>query len=165
MIVAGSSEDGARIRILARGNFSLDSGGLFYVLLALGALTLGLAGVLAWKGYWPVLIVAIVQLGLVNWVLIRVWKNTWIFEEIDIDPDQVRIVRQQHRKRKEVFLESAWTTIRMEQPEVSWYPAKLVLRCRNQQVELGAFLTYEEKLRLARHLSSALSEYTAWRKH
>jgi len=165
MIVVGNSANGAQVNILARGNFSLEASGLISLLLALGAVTLSLAGLLALIGYWPILLVAAVQVVLVAWVFIRVWKNAWIFEEISIDADQISIVRQRYRKRTRICLDSAWATIRLEQPAVSWYARKLILRCRGQQVELGVFLTEDEKLSLAKHVSSALSEYTAWRKY
>jgi uncharacterized membrane protein len=165
MIVVGNSANGTQVSILARGNFSLKASGLISLLLALGAVTLGMAGLLALMGYWPILLVAAVQLVMVSWIFIRVWKNAWIFEEILIDADQISIVRQRYRKRTRVCLASAWATIRLEQPAVSWYSRKLILRCRGQQVELGAFLTEDEKLSLAKHLSDALSEHTAWRKY
>ena len=163
MVVASSSRDGTGIQILARGNFSLSAGGLILLLAVLGAVTLGLAGLLALKGYWPILLVAIIQLVLVAWVFVRVWKNAWIFEEICIDAETVSIVRQRYRRRSRISLESAWATVRLERPAISWYAAKLILRSRNQQVELGAFLTDEEKLSLAKHLSHALSRHSAWR--
>jgi uncharacterized membrane protein len=165
MIAAGNISNGAQVTILARGNFSLKASGLLSLLLALGAVTLGLAGLLALMGYWPILLVAAVQLVLVSWVFIRVWKNAWISEEICIDADQISIVRQRYRRRTRICLDSAWATIRLEQPVVSWYATKLILRCRGQQVELGAFLTEDEKLSLAKHLSDALSGHTAWRKY
>jgi len=163
MIVAGKSANGAQVNILARGNFSLNAGGLVSLLLALGVLTLGLSGLLALLGYWPILLVALAQLLLVSWVFIRVWKNTWIFEEISIDDRQVCIVHQRYRKRTKVCFESAWATIRLQRPEVSWHACKLILRCRGQQVELGAFLTDDEKANLAKHVSDALSRQSAWR--
>jgi hypothetical protein len=39
---------------------------------------------------------------------------------------------------------------------------KFVLRSGKQQVELGAFLTENEKPSLVKHLSKALSSHTAW---
>jgi len=164
MVVVANSADGSRIHVQARGNFSLSANGLILLLLVLGVVTLGLAGLLALKGYWPILIVAIMQLILVAWLFIRVWKNAWIFEEIYIDADSVCVLRQRYRKQTRICLESAWTTIRLVRPAVHWYAVRLILRSKHQQVELGTFLTDEEKLSLAKHLSKALSEHTAWRR-
>jgi uncharacterized membrane protein len=165
MIVVGNRENGARIHILARGNFSLNANELILVLLALTAVTLGLAGLLALQGYWPVLMLALAQMILVVWLFIRVWKNAWVFEEIHIDAEKINIVRQRYRRRTRVCLDTAWAAIRLEQPAVAWHASKLILRCKDQQVELGAFLTDDEKLSLRRHLAQALAEHTAWRKY
>lgn len=163
MIAVGNSADGAQIRIVARGNFSLDANGLVILILALGVVTLGLAGLLAWQGFWPILVIAVTQLILVSWLLIRVWKNNWVIEEICIDRYGVHIMRQRYRKQRHHHLESAWATVRFEQPRPVWHTPRLLLRSRDQQVELGAFLTVEEKLSLAKHLSQALSGHNAWR--
>jgi len=165
MIVVGSSSDGAQTRILARGNFSLDASGLALLLLALGIVTLGLAALLAMQGFWPVLVIAVLQLALVAWLLIRVWENTWVFEEISIDRDSVTIVHQRFRQRSHRRLASAWATIRVLQPKIAWLPPTVVMRSGGNQVVLGAFLTIDEKLSLANHLSQAVSGHRAWRKH
>lgn len=165
MIVVGSSPDGAQTRILARGNFSLDAGGLALLLLALATVTLGLAALLAMQGLWPILVIAVIQLALVGWLLVRVWKKTWVFEEISIDRDSITVVHQRFRQRSERRLASAWATICVSRPEFAWQPPTVVLRSGGTEVELGAFLTVDEKLSLANRLSQAVSGYTAWRKH
>ena len=63
MVVAAESSDGVSVRIVARGNFSLDAGGLLNLLLALAAVTLGLAALLAWQGFWPILLIALGVFG------------------------------------------------------------------------------------------------------
>ena len=150
------------LRITAQGNFSLDASGLLLLLLALGVVTLGLAGVLAWQGYWPVLLFALLQLVLVGWILVRAWKNTWMQEEICIDAQQIRIVQKRYGGRREVCFETAWARLCMEYSNISWYPARLVLRSRLESLELGAFLTHAEKSRLASRLQTALSPLSAW---
>lgn len=135
------------------------------LLLVLGAVTLALSLVLALQGFWPVLVIAGLQLILVGWLLIRVWKNAWVFEEICIDQDNVRIVSHRFRQRSQRRLDSAWATIRVQQPEIAWWPPVVIIRSRGSQVELGAFLTVDEKLSLAKHLSQAVAGHTAWRKH
>lgn len=152
------------MRIQARGNFSLNATGLVLLLLIVAVMSLGLAGFLAWKGYWPILLIAIAQLAIVAWVLVHVWKNAWALEEICIDGNQIRIHQQRYQRQSLRCLESAWATIRLEKPDVPWHATKLVLRSHSEEVELGAFLTDDEKLNLAQHLSIGLSERTAWGK-
>ena len=95
MVVTGRSSDGSQIRIMARGNFSLDAGGLASLLLALAFVTLGLAALLAWQGYWPVLLIAMIQIILVVWTLVRAWERCWVVECIDVGPEQIEVTKYQ----------------------------------------------------------------------
>ena len=65
MVLTWQSSDKTTARVLARGNFSLDAGGLLNLLLALAVVSLSPAGLLAWQGYWPILLIAVIQLALV----------------------------------------------------------------------------------------------------
>ena len=68
-----------------KGNFSLGAGGLLGLIMMLAVLTLILAGLLAWQGFWPVLAIAIIQVILVSWILVRAWERAWQVEIIEGD--------------------------------------------------------------------------------
>lgn len=161
MVVSWQSSDGTKASIQARGNFSLDAGGLLNLLLALAFVSLFLAGLLALQGYWPILLIAVVQLVLVAWVLIRAWKRAWISEIIDIREDRIRVIRQRHKRKRQYELETAWAVVELKQPDVAWYNPRLQLRSRSQVVELGSFLTGEEKYQLAQYVRSAIEKHSA----
>ena len=160
MVVAAQSSDGSDIRIMARGNFSLDASGLIGLLLALTVVTLGLAGLLAWQGFWPVLLIAIVQVTLVTWILIRTWERTWVSESIVIGPERIEVTHQRHKRKRRFELDPAWAVIELERPEVAWYGPRVVLRSRGMAVELGRFLTLEEKNQLADYMRRAIQKYS-----
>ena len=84
MVVTWQNSDKTKARVLARGNFSLGAGGLVNLLLALAVVSLSLAGLLACQGYGPLLLIAVIQLVLVAWILIRTWQRTWVSETIEI---------------------------------------------------------------------------------
>jgi uncharacterized membrane protein len=161
VIAAWKSADGSRVRIRAKGNFSLDARGLLIVVLALAAATLLLAGLLAWQGFWPVFAIAVLQVVLVSWLLIRTWENTWAVETIEIGPEHIRIVSQRYRARHEVELQTAWAVVETLQPHVVWYDPSIRLRSGNRSVELGRFLTADEKRQLAEQLERAINRYSA----
>lgn len=161
MIVTWQNSDGTRARVLARGNFSLDAGGLVNLLLALAVVSLSLAGLLAWQGYWPILLIAVVQLVLVAWILIRTWQRTWVSEVIEICEDSIRVTRQRHRKKRRCELVTAWTVVELKQPDITWYSPRVVMRSGAKQVEVGSFLTGEEKLQLLEQLQSAIRKHSA----
>lgn len=146
---------------MARGNFSLGAGGLVNLLVALAAVSLSLAGLLAWQGYWPILLIAAVQLVLVAWILIRTWERTWVSEVIEICEDSIRVTRQRHRKKRRYELVTAWTVVELRQPDVAWYSPRVILRSGAKQVEVGSFLTGEERLQLRRQLQSAIRKHSA----
>ena len=161
MVVTSQSPDGSAERILARGNFSLGAGGLVNLLLALTAVTLGLAGLLAWQGFWPVLPIAVIQLALVIWILIRAWERCWVSELVVVGPEWIEVVRQRHKRKSHYALEAAWAVVEQERPEVAWYGPRVILRSRGKRIELGKFLTTDEKTLLADSVRRAVQKHSA----
>ncbi|MBT8049530.1 MAG: DUF2244 domain-containing protein [Xanthomonadales bacterium] len=161
MIVSWQSSDSSKANILARGNFSLDASGMVNLLLALAAVSLLLAGLLTLQGYWPILLIAGVQLVLVCWILIRAWEQAWVSEVIEITEDKIRVTHQRHKQKRLYEFETAWAVIEWKQPEVAWYEPRMQLRSRAQVVELGSFLTGSEKHQLAKCLQSAVEKHSA----
>lgn len=160
MITSWQSSDGTEARIQAKGNFSLGAGGLINVLAALAAVTLCLAGVLAWQGYWPILLIAIIQVILVSWILIRAWERSWLLEVIEIGPETITVTHQRHRIKRRVELESAWARVEWVEPAIAWYAPRVVLKSKTTELELGAFLTGVEKRELADQLKRAIANYS-----
>lgn len=161
MIVSWQSSDSSKANILARGNFSLDASGMVNLLLALAAVSLVLAGVLTLQGYWPILLIAVVQLVLVTWILIRAWEQAWVSEVIEITEDKIKVTHQRHKQKRHFELETAWAVIEWRQPDIAWYEPQMQLRSRAQMVELGSFLTGSEKHQLAKYLQSAIEKHSA----
>jgi uncharacterized membrane protein len=161
MVVTAQSSDDSNVRILARGNFSLDPGGLINLLLALTVVTLGLAGLLAWQGYWPVLLIAVIQIVLVMWILARAWEQAWVAEQIVVGPERIEITQQRHKRTRQYELATAWAVVELRQPQVAWYGPRVVLRSRAQVLELGQFLTLGERNQLAEYLRRAIAQHSA----
>jgi uncharacterized membrane protein len=161
MITTWSSEDGSLVRIQARGNFSLDAGGLVNLLLALSVVTFCLAAALAWQGYWPILLIAVLQIALVAWILVRTWEQTWVCEVIEIQADRIEVTHQRHKSRRQCELDTAWAVVELKRPEVKWYGPRLQLRSGARSVELGSFLTVEEKHLLLKQVKTAIEKHSA----
>jgi uncharacterized membrane protein len=161
MITVWRNPEDSEWRIQAKGNFSLEAGGLVNLIAALAAVTLCLAGVIAWQGYWPVLAIAVVQVVLVAWVFVRVWERSWVVELIEIHPDRIKVMRQRHRKQRRYEFETAWAVVELRQPEIAWYSPRLTLRSGTKSLELGGFLTSEEKRQLGEHLKTAIAKHSA----
>lgn len=161
MVLTEQNSDESDVRIMARGNFSLDAVGLVGWLLALAVVTLGLAGLLAWQGFWPVLPIAAVQVALVAWILIKAWQRAWVLECIEIGPDRIEVVQQRYKRKRCHEFDAAWAVIEVERPEVAWYGPRIILRSRDKAIELGRFLTLEEKRQLADYVWRAIQKHSA----
>jgi uncharacterized membrane protein len=161
MVVTSQSPEGPAVRILARGNFSLGAGGLLNLLLALTTVTLGLAGLLAWQGFWPVLLIAVIQLVLVIWILIKAWESAWVSELVIVSPNRIEVIRQRHKRKRRYQLEAAWAVVEQEQPRVAWYGPRYILRSRGTKIELGQFLTIDEKALFADQVRKAVKKHSA----
>jgi len=161
MVVTSQSPDGSVERIMARGNFSLGAGGLVNLLLALTAVTLGLAGLLAWQGFWPVLLIAVIQLTLVTWILVRAWERCWVSELVIVGPEQIEVLQQRHKRTCRHRLDTAWAIVEQERPEVAWYGPRVILRSCSKKIELGKFLTADEKTLLADSVRRAVQKHSA----
>jgi uncharacterized membrane protein len=161
MVITWQNSERTRASILARGNFSLDAGGLANLLLALALVSLCLAGLLALQGYWPILVIALIQLALVAWIMIVAWRKAWVSEVIDISAESIVVTHQRHRKKRQMELGTAWAVIELRQPEVAWYAPRVYLRSGPEEVELGSFLTTEEKHQLVQHLQGAIEKHSA----
>ena len=160
MIAIWQNPEESDLRILARGNFSLGAGGLVNLLLALATVTLCLAGALAWQGYWPVLAIAIVQLALVAWIFIQAWEKSWVAEVIEFHDDRIEVLHQCYKKKSCYEFPTAWAVVELKQPEITWYSPRVILRSGAKSLELGSFLTVEEKRQLVEHLSSAIRKHS-----
>ena len=161
MVKSWSSADGSKIRVLARGNFSLDATGMFSLLLALSLVTLFLAAVIAWQGYWPILVIAVLQILLVGGILLRAWGQAWVSEEFEIRADRIRVTCRRNRSERRYELDTAWTLVELREPAVAWYGPRVVLRSGTRRHEVGAFLTVEERHQLLRQIQSAVKKHSA----
>jgi uncharacterized membrane protein len=161
LIASWHSPDGHLAGFRLKGNFSMGAGGLAGLILALGAVTLVLAGLLAWQGYWPVLAIAVIQVVLVTWLLIRTWERAWMVDDIEIDSERITVTQRRYKRIRQLELATAWAVVEVEMPDVAWYEPVVRLRSGRTSVELGSFLTGEERHRLARQLKSAVKKYSA----
>ena len=161
MIASWQSADGSTFGFRLKGNFSLGAGGLLGLVMALAVVTLILAGLLAWQGFWPVLAIAIIQVILVSWILVRTWERAWQVEIIEVGPERIRVTRQQYKRKSHAELDTAWAVVEVERPAVAWYDPKVHLRSGKRRIELGRFLTGEEKHELAEQLTRAIKIHSA----
>lgn len=148
--------------ILAKANFSLTLHQLLQVILGLALLTLAIAAFLALQGYWPVLVIALLQVLIVALTLYTAWRNSWQREIVEIGDEAVWVTRQQASSEQYFELQTYWTRVETVPGQRFRDPVRVFLRSRDQCLELGRFLAREEREDLEQSLRQCLRGRTAW---
>ena len=78
-----------------------------------------------------------------------------------LDPERYHDWREIFTRWGMLELDTAWAVVEVEKPNVAWYDPKIQLRCGTKRIELGRFLTGEEKHQLAEQLKSAIKKHSA----
>lgn len=143
-------------RIVIRPNRSLTRRQLQLVFALIAAVCLGIAGVFAAFGMWPVLPFAgieVLAVGIGFYLSAQAGLET---EVVSVSNDEVAIEKGRRRIRQRWVMQRAWAQIRLQAPRIRWYPSRLVLRSHGKEIELGGFLNDEERRQLAGELRDAI---------
>ena len=121
-------------------------------LIALPALT-----VLGTPVVWALLPFFGLALGGVWWAIRRNQSDTEIIEDLSLTAEQVTLVRHGPRGRKQDWQANAhWVQVRLHRTGGP-VPNYLTLKGEGREVELGAFLTEEERVALCAELQHTLT--------
>ena len=119
------------------------------------ALCLGVA--FAFVGLWMILPFAGIEIIVLLIVMYRVARQCYRRQVIHLSPAKIRVeqgITQPHFVwESELF----WTRLIVQQPGHVWHAPRIMLRGRNEQIEIGAFLTELEKNELIKKLRPFVS--------
>ncbi|MGV6827345.1 MAG: DUF2244 domain-containing protein [bacterium] len=164
MVTAQCLTDSRLCQVVLSPNNS-DSRLQSIILLSSISLILLLVGaVFAWHGLWVVLPFAGLEV-LALWIALAVVsKGSARRQVITIESDRVRVEKGscQHRYSKQsgpqVCFEypRSWARLSAVPAKQRWYPSRLLIGASGQHVEIGEFLTEEERQELAIRLKQWL---------
>ena len=157
MLIADCDASGLAYRFELRPNRSLSNRGMLWFLVAVGALALFIGLRFALLGAWIVLPLAaleIVGLGIAFALVARAARQR---EIIDIDEDELRVIREDGRQRQEWRFHAYWVQILLQPDPANWYPTRLFLRSHGRQLEIGRSLTDQERQQLTDELKRRLA--------
>ena len=143
------------LRFILRPNHSLSWRGSLIFFLSLCVVSGTIATVMAAMGYWLVLPFAGIELLILGGALFVVVRRCHEREIISIADDVIRIERGLHYPRHSRTLARVWVRVVLER-STGWYPSRLLIRADGRSVEVGRFLTEEERRRLAIELIRTL---------
>ncbi len=131
-----------RVRLLANRPLTRGQLKFCFLIIALGSLTF--AGVFALMGLWVPLPFAGLELTLLWFCLDSVWRrNAESAESIEIGADRVAVASQRPSYRRQ--FSTGWLQVELRPDRRAWYPDRLLLKSHGQELEVGSFLTDEER--------------------
>ena len=148
--------ESAHARIVIAPNCSLSVRGAMLFFLSLCAPCCGVAGVLAFLGFWPVLPFAGLEMLLLGVVLRMSLQRRHHRQTILVSESDVAVESTTGKDRSEVVFPRHWAQVKLRRSTSRLHPSRLVIESHGRQCAVGDFLTEEERRGLARRLSELI---------
>ena len=144
--------DGEALVLEISPNCSLSVRGalIFFVLTCIAPL--GIAAVLAAKGFWPILPFAGLEIALLGWALKSGLERRFHRQTITVTAQDVSIESCVRERCARVVFPRHWAQVKLRRPAAWQHPTRLTIESHGRQCELGGFLTDEERRGLALRL-------------
>jgi uncharacterized membrane protein len=148
--------DAAPLSIEIRPNCSLtvQSARLFFASACL--VPVGLGGLLALRGFWPILPFAGLEMALLAWALNVSLERRFHSQTITVTEADVSVESRQRAASQRVVFPRHWAQVKLRRPAASLHPSRLTIESHGRQCELGSFLTEEERRGLALRLQRVI---------
>jgi uncharacterized membrane protein len=132
-------------------------GFVWFIGVTAGLIALPLLVLIGSPVLWGLLPFLVLTVAGIWWALERSFRDAEIVEDLSITPDSVTLTRHGPRGRRQDWQANPhWVRVILH-PKTGPVPNYLTLQGGPREVELGAFLTPEERLGLLSDLRSALS--------
>lgn len=140
------------IQIRLQPNCSLSTRGAVYFFASCCLASFGVATLMALRGWWPVLPFAGLEMVLLAVALRLSMRAGSVLELIHIDEDEVRIDRIDARSHVNAVFPRHWSQVKLLRAANAHHPSRLLIASHGRSLEVGCFLTEDERLGLARRL-------------
>jgi uncharacterized membrane protein len=140
-------------RIEITPNCSLTARGAVLFFGSICAMSFGVAGFWAARGYWPVLPFAGLEMALLGWALNASLKRRHHHETITITEADVRVESRDASHYVEVVFPRHWARVTLRHPDSPLHPSCLTIESHGRRCEVGSFLTEQERRGLAQRLT------------
>ena len=139
-----------------RPNSSLSEGDSWLFCAALGAVLVALGVRFYLLGAWVVMPFCIAELALLLLAYRHFLRKNAVCERILVDEEQVTVQRRDVRGERQWNFQRYWVQVHLLRQRHGWYPSRLMLRSHGREIEIGTFLTEEERQGLAEKLIGLL---------
>jgi uncharacterized membrane protein len=139
-----------RIEICPHCSLSVRAAFLFFG--SLCVVSFGIAGVMAARGFWPVLPFAGLEMAFLGWALRASMARRHHRETITVTESDVSIETRDRRHSVQHVFPRHWAQVKLRRPASRLHPSRLTIESHGRQCELGSFLTEAERRGLAERL-------------
>jgi uncharacterized membrane protein len=157
MIQADINEQQHSGCIVLRPTVSADWRTNLYFIYAVGVVAMGTAVFFAFHGAWLILPFAGLEVAALAGVVYVWYRHHTRREVLHFSDEQIILEKGIQQPREKYVYEKFWTRAMLKQPRHPWYPVSVVLRNRNAEIEIGQFLTEDEKRTLVSHLRQVMT--------
>ncbi len=145
----------ASLTIRLAPHCSLSPRGALYFYASACATSFGVAGLMALRGWWAVLPFAGLEMLLLGAVLWHSQRRRHHVEVITLTDERIEIGSQLAGKRPVVFPRH-WAQVKLRRAASPLHPSRLLIMSHGRSLEVGSFLTEEERRGLAGRLQRAV---------
>lgn len=148
-------------RFVIRPNQSLSwqQAKLFMALICSVSMTIALAFTLL--GFWPILPFAGLELLGLGVALYLCALGNRRCQVVTVEENRVTVQKGVDRPQQTWVFTRQWTKVLLESGRHDWYPGHLWLRSQGQKIEIGEFLSDDERVRLAGRLGRVIADSAA----
>lgn len=123
------------------------------------AIVLPLLGLIGSPVLWGLLPFLLATIAAIWWALEKSFRDAEIIEDLEITPDRMSLTRHGPKgKRQDWQANPHWVRLTLH-ATAGPVPQYLTLKGEGREVELGAFLTVEERKALAAEITELLREW------
>ena len=140
------------IHIRLQPNCSLSPRGARLFFASCCLVSFAVATLMTLRGWWPVLPFAGLEMLLLAWALRLSMRRGGEAELIHINDDEVRVERLGLHASVLTVFPRHWAQVKLLRAANPHHPSRLLVTSHGRSIEVGCFLTEDERLGLARRL-------------
>jgi uncharacterized membrane protein len=146
----------ASLTIRLAPNCSLTTRAAWYFFASTCATSFGVAGLMALRGWWPVLPFAGLEMLLLGAVLWHSLRRRYCLEVITITDERIEIDSQKPQGLSRAVFPRHWAQVKLQRAASPLHPSRLLIVSHGRSFEVGSFLTEEDRRGLAARLRRAV---------
>lgn len=152
MIACDFDTETAAARIILKPNRSWTWRANSYFVATLMTISLIIAASFTAQGFWVILPFTVLEMSVLTAALYYCVRRTHVTEVLSLNQNELVFERGIRRPSERFAFERYFARFFVKPARHPWYRKKIELKCRDQALEVGQFLSDEEKDQLVREL-------------